>query len=107
MTMPPMARQFQSLLVGLATLKPVLMLLSSSVATTRTFLWPLEGTRSAPRWNPPMRSTASQMSRSLSLRVVQAKTWRSMLVKRIAETGKEGYITASDKAVAAPSFCCN
>jgi hypothetical protein len=37
-TMPPMARQFQNLLVGLVTLKPELLLLSTSVAVTRTFL---------------------------------------------------------------------
>jgi hypothetical protein len=37
-TMPPMARQFQNLLVGLVTLKPELLLLSASVVVTRTFL---------------------------------------------------------------------
>lgn len=106
MTMPPMARQFQSLLVGLVTLKPLLLLLSVSVAVTSTFRWPLAGRRSEPRWNPPMRSTASQMSRSPSLRVVHAKTWRrhDNACKGIPWNMKTAHVAAFDKRVAAPSL---
>jgi hypothetical protein len=51
MTIPPIARQFQSLLVALTTLKPplLLLLLSASVVMTSTFLLALEASRSDPR----------------------------------------------------------